>query len=216
MDIHLDASPWGMGGYLMENGAIVSWFSTPIFAEEAKALEAAIATGTDVATQQLMKRSATKTLLEQQGEATEEKPCSSSASHRRPTERAGIVLTAIPTTGEMVHKKRPRRGHCLQGLNALMHALAVGVASARRGDDGVSHRLGVLDSEEVQPNAHRTGRHLTGHVPNRDVLQPKESVQPRCPKRHIHDSVKRYALNLIADHSMPNDQTLIGQPPSVP
>jgi hypothetical protein len=34
----LDASPWGIGGYLTENGSIVSWFSSALSVSERAAL----------------------------------------------------------------------------------------------------------------------------------------------------------------------------------
>ena len=39
IEINLDASPWGLGGYLVENGFIVSWFACGLSAEEATILD---------------------------------------------------------------------------------------------------------------------------------------------------------------------------------
>ena len=41
-EINLDASPWGLGGYLVLDHQIVSWFSCPVTATEAKILQITI------------------------------------------------------------------------------------------------------------------------------------------------------------------------------
>ena len=38
VEVNLDASPWGMGGYLVVNSVVTSWFATPLGAEEASLL----------------------------------------------------------------------------------------------------------------------------------------------------------------------------------
>ena len=39
LEINLDASPWGLGGYLVEDGVITSWFQSKIEPEEAMILD---------------------------------------------------------------------------------------------------------------------------------------------------------------------------------
>ena len=44
IELNLDASPWGIGGYLLEDGVVTAWFSDRIHLEEARLLRIEIGT----------------------------------------------------------------------------------------------------------------------------------------------------------------------------